>query len=338
MDLQPDWKEEILKKWAASSKAKAVVIKDEVRDRLAREFRGTAHYREPMKNHTSIRIGGQADVFLKPVDLEDLKAALKIATEEDLPMMLLGAGSNTLVRDAGIRGFVITSLSLQKQEIVSQNEETADIFCEAGVKISAFVQMAAEKGLSGCESLIGIPGTMGGAIFMNAGARGIEIKDIVREITFLDVQGTLHTVLRDKLEFSYRHLKLPRGAIILSGIFRLTKKDPQEVEETVRNYQKVRAETQPLNYPSLGSVFKNPESTKKGEVVSKAGELIEECGLKGVRVGGARVSEKHANFIVNEKQATAKDVVVLINLVRDKVKEKTGVLLETEVKILGEDT
>ena len=121
MDLQPDWKEEILKKWAASSKAKAVVIKDEVRDRLAREFRGTAHYREPMKNHTSIRIGGQADVFLKPIDLEDLKAVLKIATEEDLPVMLLGAGSNTLVRDAGIRGFVITSLSLQKQEIVSQN-------------------------------------------------------------------------------------------------------------------------------------------------------------------------------------------------------------------------
>lgn len=332
-----NWQEEILKQWQKADR-KSAFITDEIRDRLAREFKGQALYREPMAKHTSIRIGGVADVFLKPESVDDIRSAVKIAREAEIPILLLGSGSNTLVKDGGIRGFVLKPASaLQKYEVVQLEEEFGDVRAEAGVGITAFVNFTKDQSLSGMESFVGIPGSMGGAIAMNAGARGWEVKDLVREITVLDGDGEIKTIPREKLEFAYRSLKIPRAYVILSGLFRLQKANIDEIAQRIREYQKLRADTQPLNYPNLGSIFKNPVPQKKNEPPVYAAQLIEECGLKNIRVGGARVSEKHANFIVNEKEATAKDVTVLINLVRDKVKEKTGVVLEPEVKIVGED-
>lgn len=327
-----NWKDEILKKWTRDKKVNPVAITDAIRDRLAREVKGEVLFREPMSRHTTIRIGGAADVFIKPVNLEDLICALKISREEKIPSLLLGGGSNTLVKDGGIRGFVISTPSaLQGHRILNERDGEFDVLAEAGVGITAFINFARDHSLSGMEPLVGIPGTIGGAIVMNAGARGTEIKDVIREIALMDHEGQIKKIPRENLEFTYRHLKIPRSNIVVEGVFRLQKGDRGEITERIKNYQKLRVETQPLNYPNLGSVFKNPKPP------SVAARLIEEAGLKNVRVGGARISDKHANFIINEKDATARDVMVLINLVRDKVKEATGILLETEIKIVGED-
>lgn len=333
-----DWKEEILKKWK-KKEIKKYFVTDSIRDRLAKEFRGEVLYQENMAPYTSIRVGGAAEVLLKPKSLEDIKIALKIALEEEIPYFIFGSGSNTLIKDKGVRGFVICpGEALQRFEVLKQEGESGDVLAEAGVKISSFVTRCGELGLSGMEALIGIPGSMGGAIAMNAGARGVEIKDIVREICVLDNQGEIKTLSREKLEFHYRQLKIPRSQVILSGTFRLKKDDPQVINGRILEFKQKRVSTQPLSYPNLGSIFKNPQPAHPGAVTATAGQLIEETGLKNVRVGGARVSEKHANFIINERNATANDVIVLIDLVRDKIKERTGISLETEIKIIGEDS
>ncbi len=343
-----NWQDELLEEYQKTQEPKKFVVSDLLRDRLAREFRGEVLYREPMSKHTSMRVGGAADVYLKPADLEDLKKIFVIAREEGAPILFHGSGSNTLVRDGGIRGFVITPpLSFQECQLLREDESTGDVEMGAGVKITRCVHFAKENSLSGMETLVGIPGTIGGAVMMNAGAHGMEIQDVLREIKILDKEGEVVTVSREKLEFDYRHLKLPRSSLILSAVFRLRKGELSEIEKKVEHYQKWRVEHQPLNFPNLGSIFKNPPSIpplskggrgdlKRGSNLS-AGQLIEETGLKNVRIGGARISSKHANFIVNENKATARDVLVLVNLIRDRVKESTGILLETEVRVVGED-
>lgn len=331
-----DWQQEILKKWA--SKERRPEITDEVRDRLAREFKGEKKYHELLDKWTSLRVGGRADVLLLPQDVTDLQAAIKIAAETELPLTILGAGSNTLVRDGGVRGFVLKpGTGLKKMESRAGGEGYGEIYAEAGVGISALVNFAKEQQLTGIEELIGIPGTVGGAIAMNAGARGREIKDVIRAVTLLDKDGNITTLPRERIQFEYRKCQFPRSTLILSGLFRLDLGQGDAIGARIRQFQEKRAETQPLNFPNLGSVFKNPQPQGKKEVVMAAAKLIEEAGLKGIRVGGARISDKHANFIVNEQKARAKDVLILIQLVRDKVKEQTGITLETEVKIIGED-
>ncbi len=331
-----DWKDEILKKWSRKLKTDSWQIHDGIRDRLAREFDGEVLYREPMSKHTSMRVGGPADVYLKPANAQALSAAIRIAREEEIPWMVTGWGSNTLVRDEGIRGFVVTTQgALQDLQIVSENEDGVDVFAGAGVGITAFVNFTRDQSLTGVETWIGIPGSMGGAIVMNAGARGVEVQDVVREIQVVDDEGVLQTISREKLDFEYRHLKIPKNLTVVGGLFRLEKGNTEEITSRIREYQKKRVDTQPLNYPNLGSIFKNPVPERKNQVLAGAGQLIEEAGLKNIRVGGARISEKHANFIINEKNATARDVEVLIGLVRDRIKESTGIVLETEVKIVG---
>lgn len=331
------WKEEILKKW--NKVQRTFSVNDALRDRLARELRGEILYSEPMDRFTSIRIGGRADVLIKPANLDDLANSIKIASQEEIPFYILGAGSNTLVKDGGFRGFVIMpGGALKTVRIEQEMGDVADVYVEAGVGITAFVNFCAQHSLTGQEPLVGIPGSIGGAIAMNAGARGVEISDLARVVSLIDGTGTIEKIPREKLEFSYRNLKLSKKSIIVAGLFRLNLGNTDEIAARIREYQMKRVETQPLNFPNLGSVFKNPQPTKKGEVVAGAGKLIEEAGLKNIRVGGARVSEKHANFIINEKNATARDVTVLINLIRDKVKESSGILLETEIKIVGEDS
>lgn len=332
-----DWKEDILKKWGRKLKGATHCITDDIRDQLLTQTKGEILFDEPMAKHTTMRVGGKADVFIKPATLADLSVAVQLAKQHDIPWMIFGWGSNTLVRDAGIRGFVIsTEDCLTKIKLSVVDEDVCDVYAEAGAGISAFVNFCKEHSLTGCESLIGIPGSMGGAVIMNAGARGIEMKDIIREITVIDDEGNLKKISREKLDFSYRHLKIPKSWVVVSLVARLEKGQSEEINAQVREYQKKRVETQPLNYPNVGSVFKNPVAIKKGINLPKAGQLIEEAGLKNIRVGGARVSEKHANFIINENNAKARDVEVLIGLIRDRVREATGITLETEVKIIGE--
>lgn len=332
-----DWKEDILKKWGRKFKSESNYVTDEIRDRLLRGIKGDILFNEPMSRHTTIRIGGRADAYIKPKTLEDLANVVHLAQESEIPWMTFGWGSNLLVRDAGIRGFVISTQDcLNTYELREVTENAVDVYAGSGVGISAFVNFCKEQGLTGCEALIGIPGSIGGAIVMNAGARGVEFKDIVREITVLDDEGQLKTISREKLDFQYRNLKIPRSWIVVSGLFRLEKGNGEEIAARVREYQKKRVESQPLQFPNVGSIFKNPQPEKKGMNHLGAGQLIEEAGLKNIRVGGARVSEKHANFIINENDAKARDVEVLIGLVRDKVKEMTGIVLETEVRIVGE--
>lgn len=335
--MTQDWQDEILKEWTAK-KGKKFKVSDALRDRLSTQFRGEVLYHEPMSLHTSMRVGGAADIFVKPVDLEDLRKILVIAQEEQIPLTHLGSGSNTLVKDGGIRGLVVVPpASLSQCRLIDQGDDWGDLEAGAGVKITRAVHAAREHSLSGLEPLVGIPGTIGGALFMNAGAHGVEVKDLIRSITLLEKGGEAVTLGREKMEFEYRKLKIPRTSFILSGIFRLKKGKDEEIAGRIEHYQKWRIEKQPLNFPNVGSVFKNPLPAKKGEKIPSAGQLIDEAGLKNVRIGGARISEKHANFIINENRATSRDVLVLINLARDKVKEMTGIVLEPEVKIIGED-
>jgi len=294
-------------------------------------LQGEVKIGEPLKRYTSIHVGGPADALVFPENIEALKKVLSFAKENRVPWMVLGHGSNILVRDGGIRGIVIRlNKCFQKMKVLKNGDQEVIVEAGAGLPLPKLVEQGRKKGWVGIEPLYGIPGSVGGGLWMNAGTRAGEIKDCVREIKVLLSDGTIETYPVEKLKFEYRHLKLPTRGIILSGKFCFAMGDPEEVQEKVRGFQERRRKTQPLDFPSLGSVFKNPE---KGF----AAQIIEEQGLKGVRVGGARISDKHANFIINERDATAKDVVALIGLVRDKVRDELDLRLELEAKVLGED-
>lgn len=282
---------------------------------------------EPMSRYTSIRIGGMADALVYPKSVEELAELIRFASRHRLPYFVLGAGSNLLVRDSGIRGLVI-SLSKGFAQIRQEGETT--LYAEAGVGLPRLVEFAAEKGIAGLEPLCGIPGNIGGAVVMNAGTSEGETKDFLKTVTFMDSQGKLLTWGMEKIRFGYRESHFPRGALVLSARFEGKRGSPEEIRRRIQSNREKRTTTQPLNVPNLGSVFKNPG---KGF----AGRYIEEAGLKAVRVGKARISERHANFILNEGGAKAQDVLALIDLIQDKVKERFGVRLEPEVKIVGEE-
>ncbi len=298
---------------------------------LAKILRGEIRLQEPLKRHSSVQIGGPADAYVVPIDLEDLKNLVAFAHQKRVPLTLLGLGSNVLIRDGGIRGIVVRlHKALGKIEVLEENESEVIIEAEAGAPLPKLVELCRQKGYSGMENLYGIPGSIGGTLWMNAGTRDGEMKDPLLELEVLRPDGTIVKYPREKLKFEYRSLKLPSKEIILKAKFRLQKDDVQKVQEKISAYQRKRHDTQPLDFPNMGSVFKNPP---KGF----AAQMIEELGLKGVRVGGARISEKHANFIINENNATARDVLVLIGLIKDKVRDELEVKLELEVKILGEN-
>ena len=294
------------------------------------------YFDEPLSQHTTIRVGGAADVLLYPQTIEELTHIVLLARKNKTPLFVLGAGSNLLVRDKGIRGLVV-SLSRGFSTIRLEREEgdQALLYSEAGVGVPRLVDFCAERGFSGVEALAGIPGNMGGVLFMNAGTPDGEIADVVTHVTFLDREGKLVTWSREEVKFSYRASHFPRGAILLSARLSLTHQEVSQIQEKVRSYRQRRVDSQPLQIPNLGSIFKNPKK-EKGKGLH-AGKLVEEAGLKNIRVGGARISPKHGNFIVNEGGATAKDILALMGLMRDKVKEKFGVTLEAEVKVVGEE-
>lgn len=281
---------------------------------------------EPMKNHTTFRVGGPADIFLMP-SAEELPAVLSVCREERIPVTVIGNGSNLLVGDQGIRGVVICIGSGMRGIRVDGEK----IFLEAGVTLAAAAQQAAKAGLTGLEFASGIPGTFGGAVVMNAGAYGGEMKDVIVSVRVISEDGEILTLSKEELDLSYRHSVIPeRGYLVIDGELLLTReKDPDQITERMEELKKKRIEKQPLEYPSAGSTFKRPEGYF-------AGKLIMDAGLRGFSVGGAAVSEKHCGFVINKGNATAADICALMDEVTRIVKEKYAVTLEPEVKKVGE--
>lgn len=292
---------------------------------------------EPMKKHTTFRIGGSADYYAEP-DMSQISKLIEMAKACDMPVTVIGNGSNLLVGDKGIRGLVIGigkgMSEIEVTEAVAQDFTAQDnchiITAGAGAILAAVAAKAAEASLSGLEFASGIPGSVGGAVVMNAGAYGGEIKDVLIDATVLTTDGELKTVTRDELDLSYRHSIVPeKGYIVLSARFRLTPKPKDEIKSYMAELRAKRVEKQPLEYPSAGSTFKRPEGYF-------AGKLIMDAGLRGYSVGDAQVSEKHCGFVVNKGEAAAADVLTLIKDVQETVLKQFGVKLEPEVKMIGE--
>lgn len=283
---------------------------------------------EPMKKHTSFKIGGKADFYVKVSNIEELKKAIKYGKEKSIPLYIIGNGSNILVTDKGIRGLVI-QIDINKYQ-VENFEKYAIVTVGAGNKLMALAMKFQQDKLTGFEELSGIPGTIGGAIYMNAGAYGKEIKDSIISTTCMDFEGNIFELSNIEQEFSYRNsIFNKKNYIILETKMKLSFCDEEQIKDKMESYLKQRKEKQPLEYPSAGSTFKRIE----GKATAK---LIDECGLKGYKIGGAKISEKHAGFIVNEKNAKAKDVLDLINYVKEKINEKYGIKIEEEIKVLGD--
>lgn len=284
------------------------------------------YFDEPMKRHTSFKIGGNADVYCEVKTRKALINLMKICKERDIPYYIIGKGSNLLVSDDGIRGIVI-KLSGEFSEVNFTENDL--IRCGAGASLASACSFALKNSLSGLEFAWGIPGSVGGAAFMNAGAYGGEMKDVVEAVTYIDESGSLKLCKRDELDFGYRRsIFTDKNYIITDVFFRLKSKPSDEIREKMNDLMERRKSKQPLEYPSAGSTFKRPEGYF-------AAALIEECGLKGVSIGGAEVSTKHSGFIINKDNATCEDVKNLITYVKDQVYKQKGVELHCEVKFIG---
>lgn len=281
---------------------------------------------EPMKKHTTFRIGGPADYFVTPHSKEEIVQLIQTCRREHKPFYILGNGSNLLVGDRGYRG-VIIQIFKNFNDIVT--EETL-ITAKAGALLSKIAKKAMERGLTGFEFASGIPGTLGGAAVMNAGAYGGEMKDVMEEVTALDNEGNILILQKEELKMGYRTSAVAqKGYIVLEAKLRLRNGSREQVSQRMEELKKQRTTKQPLEFPSAGSTFKRPQG-------HFAGKLIMDAGLQGFRVGGAQVSEKHCGFVINTGEATAQDVRTLMQNVTERVEEKFGVVLEPEVKMLGE--
>ena len=281
---------------------------------------------EPMKRHTTFRIGGPADFFLLPSTVDEVRGILEICCEEELPYFILGNGSNLLVSDKGYRGVIIQLYRNFSNISVEGNE----ICASSGALLSQIAAAARNASLTGFEFAGGIPGTLGGAVFMNAGAYGGELKDVLKEAVVMTEQGEILTLPVEKLDMGYRTSRIKKaGYLVLEARLVLEQGDMDKIRDTTKDLTEKRVSKQPLEYPSAGSTFKRPEGYF-------AGKLIMDAGLRGYQVGDAQVSEKHCGFVINKGNATAADVLTLIENVREKVQEQFGVTLEPEVKFLGE--
>jgi UDP-N-acetylmuramate dehydrogenase len=290
---------------------------------------GRVKQREPLSSYTTIRIGGRTDWLIQPGNISEVKKLLEIVKAENISWFVLGRGSNLLVSDQGVRGVVFHLSSPRLPIIIKRfkNDQTL-LEVEAGFPLSSLVRYGINNQLRGLEFLAGIPGSIGGAWAMNAGSYGKEIKEITDYLKTVSSEGRVIRKGKKHLNFGYRTLKLEPGEIILSGGIKLSNGDAEKIRIETRRFWSQRRAAQPLNQPSCGSVFKNPPG-------DFAGRLIEKTGLKGVQRGGAQISTCHANFILNQGEARAKDVLYLMNLIRKRVRERFGLLLEPEVRLWG---
>lgn len=284
---------------------------------------------EDMSKHTSFKVGGKADIFIKINDIQDLKYILDFTKKNNIPLTVIGNGSNVLVKDNGIRGITIY---LNFDDIQIDEEQNGEVIVTvgSGVKLAMLAVILQKKGIAGFEFASGIPGTIGGAIRMNAGAYGKEMKEVVENVTYMDEEGNTHKLENEQMDFSYRHSRFKeKQEIIIEAQLKFQKEDAERIKERMDEYRKARMEKQPIDMPSAGSTF------KRGTNYISA-KLIDDAGLKGYEIGGAQVSEKHAGFIVNKGNATAQDILDLIDYVIKVVYEKFGKILELEVEVIGE--
>ncbi|MBT2287842.1 UDP-N-acetylmuramate dehydrogenase [Paenibacillus albidus] len=284
----------------------------------------TSH--EELKNHVFTRMGGQADILAAPATYDELQKIVTYAQQQGIALTVLGNGSNVIIRDGGVRGIV-----LQTSDLADMGIRGSLLYAQCGAKIIDVSRYALTQELTGLEFACGIPGTVGGALYMNAGAYGGEIKDVLDSALAVNKAGQIVTLQGDELQWGYRKSVFASGEyIILEARFSLTAGDPAAIKASMDELTFLRESKQPLEYPSCGSVFKRPPGRY-------AGQLIQESGLQGTRIGGAEVSRKHAGFIVNADHATASDYIGLIHHVRAAVMDKFGIELETEVEIIGEE-
>lgn len=297
----------------------------EALEKYALSLECSAEREVSMKNYTSFKVGGPAELFLSPENAGQTAKLVRFCEKEEIPVFVLGKGSNLLVSDRGIKGAVIYT---SKQCGISLTDENT-VRAQSGASLAQLCTFALENSLSGLEFAYGIPGTVGGAVFMNAGAYGGEMKDVLLNSEYVSTDGTSGELDNEAMELSYRHSAYENSNLVITAAsVRLAPADRNEIKSTMNDILARRKEKQPLEYPSAGSTFKRPEG-------NFAGALIEQCGLKGVSVGGAQVSEKHAGFIINRGGATAADILSLIKHVQARVKAQTGVSLETEIRLIG---
>lgn len=300
-----------------------------LRKKLKEQCSGTVLFDEPARSHTSLCVGGRIDALVFPETIDELSGIVNFLRHYEMPFLPVGNWTNLIVRDGGFRGMVVSLSGLRKLRVSHKEDGTALMTAEAGCPLAELVRTAAKESLSGAEFCAGIPGSVGGAIRMNAGAYGGEIKDIVKDVARMDKMGKVTVEARKELHFTYRNLDLPADSMIIAGTFLLQRGNRQEITAKMTDIMKKRKDNHPLDLPNAGSIFKNPPDFP-------AGRLIEESGLKGLRIGDAQISEKHANFIVNRGRASSSDILELIDIAIKSVFKKTGRILETEVKVVGE--
>lgn len=291
-------------------------------DDIRKHFRGQIRLGEPLSRYTSFRVGGPADYFLEPADKEDVAAIIAFLKREGVPWLVIGKGSNMLVSDKGVRGAVLNF----EHGLDQMRSEKGLVAVDAGVTIARFVDFCVQQGLQGVEMLPGIPGTVGGGVMMNAGAYGGEISDHLVDVEVLR-DGAIIRVPKAEAGFRYRRSGFGED-IILGATFSLEPGDKDEIMKRRKELMMKRNRAQPVNFPNSGSMYKNPPG-------NFAAKLLDEAGMKGTRAGGAQISDRHANFIVNLGDATANDIIELIKLSRKSVREKFGITLELEVKLVG---
>jgi len=294
-------------------------------------FEGEVKFMEPMRNHTSLRIGGPADIFIVPQDLPSLRNIHAGLKRNQIPFYPLGGGTNILVKDRGLEGGVISFRSFRRIEIISEDNEEVKLFVEAGTPLQRLVNFSRENGYSGLEGLAGIPGFVGGAICGNAGAFGYEMKDVLVSVAIMDVEGSVRSLKAEGIEFGYRSSDISPAELLLNAEIKLKKDKKNDVLARVDDFLKKKREKQPIREQSAGCIFKNPPGLS-------AGKLLDEAGCKGMRTGDAEVSTVHANFLINKGKANSADFIRLMEAVINRVKERFGVLLEPEIKIVGRDS
>jgi UDP-N-acetylmuramate dehydrogenase len=295
------------------------------------EIKGTVRLREPLWNKTSFRIGGPAEIFIQPQDISDLQTVLYFCSGEEIPVSILGNGTNLLIRDGGIRGVVISLKdSFNRLRFLGVNKGIVNIQVGAGLGLPQLLYRCIEEGWKGLEFAAGLPGGVGGAVVMNAGLKDKGVGELIEEVIIMDKAGQVEHLSRSELQFSYRKSNIPPDYIILGVKMLLEIGNQSEIKQEIERYYQKRKVTQPLNSYSAGCIFKNPPG-------DSAGRIIDSLGLKGFTIGKAQISPIHANFIVNQGGATATQIIELMEYVRSKVLEELGLDLEPEIQIWGKD-
>lgn len=293
-------------------------------------LRGEIKFNEPMSDHTSLKIGGPAEIMVFPEDPVSLKNVFAAAAKEKIPFFVLGAGTNLLVRDGGTEGIAVSLRAFKRIEMIQNIEKIAPhllqgkyseamtgFFVESGVALSSLINFTKKQGYAGIEALAGIPGSFGGAVYMNAGSFGTEIKDVIISVALMAADGSIEILEKDKLKFFYRGSNIPDNAAILSANIVLKKDSPEKVSERVMEFLKNKKDTQPIGKPSAGCIFKNPEG-------DSAGRLIDAAGCKGMKIGDVEVSRLHANYFINRGRATCRDFIELMEIVKKRLKNPAG--------------